>query len=80
MKMRIYLALHDGRSSRATIDDSDGLEIEISSRSTPKAACLKAAKVLRDAANKFELLSNEPAPFNCETHDRINRTKLTPNV
>jgi hypothetical protein len=35
---------------------------------------MEAAKALRDAAARFELLAQESEPYQSKVHDRINRT------
>ncbi len=79
MKLKISLARHNGRSALARVENDDELDIDIADCSTPRAACLKAAKALREAADRFDLLAQEPEPYHGKTHDRINRAKLTPN-
>lgn len=80
MKLKISLARHNSISALARVEDGDERDIELSDCATPRAACLKAAKALRDAADRFDLLAQEPEPYHGKTHDRINRAKLTPNA
>lgn len=80
MKLKISLARHNGRSALARVEDGDEQDIAVADCASPKAACLKAAKALREAADRFELLAQESEPYHGKTHDRINRAKLTPNV
>jgi hypothetical protein len=80
MKLKISISRHNGSSALARVEDGEDRDIELADCPTPKAACIKAAKALRDAAARFELLALESEPYQCKVHDRINRTKLTPNV
>ena len=80
MNLKISLARHNGSSALARVEDSDERDIELADCATPKAACLKAAKALREAADRFDLLAQEAEPYHGKTHDRINRAKLTPNA
>lgn len=80
MKLKISLARCNGSSALARVEDGDERDIELADCATPRAACLKAANALREAADRFELLAQEPEPYHGKTHDRINRTKLTPNA
>ncbi|MBI2307545.1 MAG: hypothetical protein HYU78_09595 [Rhodocyclales bacterium] len=43
---------------------------------SPKRACLNAAKRLREAAARFELLAKEGKPFHEDTHRKINARHL----
>ena len=79
MKLKISLARHNGSRALARVEDGDERDIELADCATPKAACLKAAKALREAADRFDILAQESEPYHGKTHDRINRAKLTPN-
>lgn len=80
MKLKISLARHNGSSALARVENYDERDIDLADCATPKAACLNAAKALRDAADRFDLLAQEPEPYHGKTHDRINRSKLTPKA
>lgn len=83
MKLKISLAKSGGDElcPIATVEDEDGMSIDIAGGDglTPRRACLSAAKSLRDAASRFEMLAREREPYQGKVHDRINRTKVTPN-
>jgi hypothetical protein len=83
MKLKIWLAKYNGTGSTAHIEngDEDDLTIAGGSGTDAKKACLSAAKALRDAAARFDLLALEAEPYQQTTHRRINSTKLkTTNV
>jgi len=83
MKLYIGLSIYNGTGSVATLETKDGDEITIAgSRNTgSKKACRDAAKALREAAARFELLAEEDEPHKAVTHARVNKAKLyRPNV
>ena len=80
MKLKVSLAFHNGSSSLACVEDNRFNGMTVVDRVAPKAACIQAAKILREAAARFELLALEAEPYHAKTHDRINRAKLTPNI
>ncbi len=74
MKLKITLnRLHRGGSC-AVIHNEDGTLaiVERASDIGGKETCLSAARALRAAADKFELLAQEPDRHKAATHDRIN--------
>lgn len=80
MKLKISLARHNGSSALARVEDGEERDIELADCATPKAACMQAAKALREAAARFELMAQESEPYQGKVHDRINRAKVTPNA
>lgn len=83
MKLRIELAkCNGGKGSFARIETKeDWLTLAGGATTTPARACLSAAKTLRDAATRFEMLALEDAPYRQETHRKINAAMLkTPNA
>lgn len=78
MKLKIWLAKYNGTGSVAHIENGDEDDILIAGGRTtaPKKTCLAAAKALREAAERFELLALEAEPYNMATHRRINAAKL----
>ncbi len=76
MKLNISLSFFNGHSASAHIADSDDNSLEIALKGNPKPACREAAKALRQAAARFDLLADEDEPFKVTTHARINRTKV----
>ncbi|MBF4990659.1 hypothetical protein [Methylophilus sp. QUAN] len=77
MKLFISLAILNGSSAQAIIDLDDGISIDLDRSKSPREACQNAAKTLREAALRFELLAKESEPFQASTHERINNTKVT---
>ena len=83
MKLKIWLAKYNGTGSTAHIENGDEDDILVAggSSTAPKKACFAAAKALRDAAERFELLALEAEPYHQTTHRKINAAKLkTPNA
>lgn len=78
MKLKIALSKYNVDGSMATIENADGFDINVCGGVSVNAknACLGAAKALRDAAARFELLALEDAPYQAKVHARINATKL----
>lgn len=74
MKLTVSVAKYNGTGSIAHVEDHEERSIEVAGSLTMTAekACLQAAKSLRAAADKFELLAKEAAPYNGNTHDKIN--------
>lgn len=77
MKLFISLAVLNRSAAQAIIDLDDGISIDLDRSKSPREACQNAAKTLREAAIRFDLLANESEPFLAMTHDRINKTKVT---
>lgn len=77
MKVNIGLSIYNGTGSVATLETKDG-EIAIAgSRNTgAKKACRDAAKALRDAAARFDMLADDQEPHKLTTHQRVNRAKV----
>lgn len=80
MKLMVKLSHFDSLSigSLAKLETLDGSCIEIvgSEKMTPKTACKQAAKALREAAARFDLLGKDREPYLKMTRDRINNDKL----
>lgn len=77
MKLTVSVARYNGTGSIAHVEDHEERSIEVAGNLTMTAekTCLQAAKSLRAAADKFELLAKEAAPYNGNTHDKINKNK-----
>lgn len=61
------------------VENEDGSEVELTrygAARTPKGACRKAAKALRTAAARFDLLAETKAPVQGSVQSRINRTRV----
>lgn len=77
MPLRIALGKLNIHGALAHIenDEEDNLDI-VESRDcedlSAAETCREAAKALREAADRFDLLALEPDPFKVTTHDRIN--------
>ena len=82
MKLKVVLSKFNDTGSIAHIanDDDYTMDVAVGVATKPKAACMAAAKALREAAARFELLAQEAEPYQCKTHTRINRAKLTANA
>lgn len=78
MKLNIGLSIYNGTGSVAMLETKDGDEIIIAgSRNTgAKKACRDAAKALRDAAARFDMLADDQEPHKLTTHQRMNRAKV----
>lgn len=50
--------------------------LETDPDSTAAEVCVEAAKLLRTAARRFELLGAEPAPTKIPTHNKINNEEV----
>lgn len=74
--IRVSLARLNGRRALAVLEGDDDRCVDVYDALDPKQACLLAAKSLRAAAQRFELLALEPEPFKCDTHHKINRKRL----
>ncbi len=69
----ISLALWNDRGSVASIENDEG-SVEITSHRgsrDPKRICLRAAKILRELAAKFEKLAECKDPFKIETQSSL---------
>lgn len=78
--LKIYLSKNIGLGgATATIANENDDEIEVAGGRTvsPKRACLNAARRLRLAAGRFELLAKNDKPFNEATHRTVNAIRLT---
>jgi hypothetical protein len=78
MKLSINLYFRNGRTALATVEDECGHEADLSERKSPQAACLSAAKALRTAAARFELLAQEATPYQHTVQQAVNRKRITP--
>jgi len=78
MKLDVSLSLYNGNVSCASVETKDGDRLCIAEgyNLSAKAACKKAAKDLRDAAARFDLLAKEAEPYKCVTHTKINKTQV----
>ena len=73
--MRIELAKLTSSGGSASVLDDHGegsVAVVILPRTTPQDLCMEAARELREAAEKFELLAAEANPYSAETQDKIN--------
>lgn len=78
MKLSINLYFRNGRAALATVEDENGQEADLAARTSPKAACLSAAKTLRTAAARFELLAQEAEPYQHKVQQAVNRKRIAP--
>ena len=78
MKLKIWLAKYNGTGSTAHIETGDEYDIQVAGgqATSPRKACLAAAKALRDAAARFELLALETEPYHQRTHRRVNTARI----
>ena len=79
--IRVSLALNgcENNGFVACIEDDDGLSITLidePSEATVASACAEAAKKLRDAATRFDILATATDPVKSKTQDRINRASV----
>lgn len=79
MKLEVSLGKYNGKYALAHIENDHENIIDVTDghHKDPKAACVAAAKALREAAFRFEALAEEPEPFNWKTHQTINRKRLS---
>ncbi len=84
MKLLVSLACYNGRGSSASIEieDEDGcgdsIHIVEGFSYSPQETCRRAAKKLREAAARFDLLAGEKKDliYKCGTHNRVNCKKM----
>ena len=82
MKLEVSLSILNGEGVSAGVnsssDDFESLRMNESYSMSPQEACRNAAKKLRDAAHRFDLLAEhkKKSIFNRKTHDKINRIRL----
>lgn len=74
MKLEVYCSKYNGNGASVSIENDDECSLEISCgyNYTAKYACEIAAKRLREAADRLDVLAKEPEPFKHQTHARIN--------
>ena len=74
MKLNVSLSIYNGNGSCASIESKDDHSFRLAEgySLSAKAACRKAAKDLRDAAARFDLLADEKDPYHRLTHQKIN--------
>ncbi len=77
MKLSISLASLNGFGAMAGIESTGGVfedqvDIAGSEEATPAEACLAAAKALRLAARRFELLAGTTNPLKADVQTEIN--------
>lgn len=72
MKLSISLGKLNGKYALAHIENDDENIIDVTDghHKDPKAACVAAAKALREAATRFDALADEAEPFNYKTPSR----------
>ena len=81
MKLHVSLAILNGNGVSAGVesssDDFDSLRLNESYSMSPQKACRNAAKKLRDAAARFDLLAefNRDKIFKRSVHATINNSK-----
>jgi hypothetical protein len=79
-KLKVSAAILNGTGVSVSIEEKDeddcGDSIALVERlvGSPQKACKKAAEILRDAANRMDVLAEEPTEliFKEKTHVRIN--------
>ena len=82
MKLEISLSILNGDGVSAGVnsssDDFESLRLNESYSMSPQKACRDAAKKLRDAARRFDLLAKHKRKtiFKKYTHDEINAIRL----
>ena len=74
MKLEVTCAKYNGTGACASIEDDDDNSFTVAEHRnyTAKQACAIAARRLREAADRLDVLANEPEPFKFATHQRIN--------
>jgi len=82
MKLEVTCAKFNGTGACASIEDDDGYSLTVAEgrNYTSKYACTLAAKRLRDAADRLDILANESEPFKSATHQRINAMRKAESV
>lgn len=75
---KLRVTLHYGATGKAFagLEDLEGQPIDLGCAATPRAACRAAARLLRQAANRFDLLGCQQQPFLTDTQRRVNRAAV----
>jgi hypothetical protein len=71
-KLRVSLAYGVTGEAFASVANDEDDSIDVAGGRTPAAACRAAAKALRAAADRFDLLAAEREPYHVTTQDRVN--------
>jgi hypothetical protein len=77
--MKIYLSSNgSNRFQACLVQDAYGDTVEICEKRDARDACLRAALVLQQMAERFRALADEERPCSDATHAKINRLYPTP--
>lgn len=77
MKLNVSLSKNLSGGAIARVENGDDDSFDLTGPVvSPKSACARAAKILRAAADRFDLLAYEERPYHDDTHRRINAMKL----
>lgn len=77
--MKIYLSSNGAdRFQACLVQDAYGDTVEICEKRNARDACLRAAHVLHQMAERFRWLAAEELPCHDATHAKINRLHPTP--
>ena len=78
-RLNVSVAHYNGRGSCAQIEDDDDnvMTISCGMSLSAKEACVSAANQLRVAADRFDKLAKCDNPYNSDTHDTVNRARMS---
>jgi len=79
--LKVCLSMNGGEGFVATVEtqDDDELWLPLSDDHEGDAAgaCQEAARLLREAAARFDLLAAEQKPVHVKTHARVNAARVS---
>lgn len=75
-KLQVKLSYGVNGEAYAMLEDDDGTWVDLGKGMTPRQVCNAAAKRLRQAAERFELLARQKEPFAEKTQAMVNRTRI----
>lgn len=72
--MKILLMTRFDGGFVAALENADGDTFDLFrvKKGSSKAACLRAAAALRELADRYDKLANEPTPCAADVQDRVN--------
>lgn len=76
MKLKVSLSYGVMGEALPSVEGRDMDRLDLAKAPTPRAACRAAARALRQAAARMDLLGDQPEPFREATHRRVNRTAV----